>query len=246
MSALTFHYTFPYSNDEVYFAYCIPYTYSDMLQHLRLIKNSQVLQQTRLTFSFGGLDIPLLSITDFQDTADMDTRKVILVNSRIHPGETVGSWKCQGFINFLLSPHPDAFALRRKVIFKIVPMLNVDGVVAGNYRTGLQGKDLNRVFGVKNQSMYPEVQALMNLAHDLKKKHGSNFFGFYDFHGHSSKSNVFSYGPSFKQDDLHYYLSQFLPKMLESSTKMFRFSSCTFTVSEYKKMAGRAYVFSVL
>ena len=50
------------------------------------------------------------------------------------------------------------------MVFKVIPMLNVDGVVVGNYRTGLQGKDLNRVFGVKSQNMYPEVQALIQLA----------------------------------------------------------------------------------
>jgi cytosolic carboxypeptidase protein 2/3 len=31
-------------------------------------------------------------------------------------------------------------------VFKIVPMVNVDGVVLGNFRTGLIGRDLNRLF----------------------------------------------------------------------------------------------------
>ena len=69
-------------------------------------------------------------------------------------------------MNFLLSDDVEAVSLRKRyikfniiirVVFKIVPMLNVDGVVAGNYRTGLQGKDMNRVFGVKNQEHYQEV-----------------------------------------------------------------------------------------
>lgn len=34
----------------------------------------------------------------------------------------------------------------KRCIFKIVPMLNPDGVVLGNYRTGIAGRDLNRVF----------------------------------------------------------------------------------------------------
>jgi cytosolic carboxypeptidase protein 2/3 len=32
------------------------------------------------------------------------------------------------------------------MIFKIIPMVNVDGVVLGNFRTGISGRDLNRVF----------------------------------------------------------------------------------------------------
>ncbi len=45
-----------------------------------------------------------------------------------------------------------ASLLRNKIIFKvikiiqIVPMLNPDGVIIGNYRTGLQGFDYNREY----------------------------------------------------------------------------------------------------
>lgn len=34
--------------------------------------------------------------------------------------------------------------LREHTIIKIIPMVNPDGVVIGNYRTGLSGKDFNR------------------------------------------------------------------------------------------------------
>ena len=33
-----------------------------------------------------------------------------------------------------------------RTIFKIIPMINPAGVVTGNYRTGVLGKDLNRKF----------------------------------------------------------------------------------------------------
>jgi murein tripeptide amidase MpaA len=49
-----------------------------------------------------------------------------------------------GFLDFICSNNPQAVYLRKKIIFKIIPMLNPDGVVAGNYRTGLSGKDFNR------------------------------------------------------------------------------------------------------
>jgi murein tripeptide amidase MpaA len=50
----------------------------------------------------------------------------------------------KGAIDFLTSDAPEARVLRDKFVFKLVPMLNVDGVVNGNYRCSLSGADLNR------------------------------------------------------------------------------------------------------
>ena len=50
----------------------------------------------------------------------------------------------KGALEFLLSEHPEAKVLRQKFIFKVVPMLNPDGVINGNYRCSLAGSDLNR------------------------------------------------------------------------------------------------------
>jgi murein tripeptide amidase MpaA len=38
----------------------------------------------------------------------------------------------------------EATILRQNTVFIIVPMVNPDGVVLGNSRTGVLGKDLNR------------------------------------------------------------------------------------------------------
>jgi len=64
--------------------------------------------------------------------------------ARIHPGESNSSFIMQGLIDFLTGSSIDAVMLRRKFIFKIVPMINIDGVICGNYRCSLSGKDLNR------------------------------------------------------------------------------------------------------
>lgn len=50
----------------------------------------------------------------------------------------------EGVIDFLLSDTTEANNLRDKFIFKIIPMLNPDGVIHGNYRCNLAGVDLNR------------------------------------------------------------------------------------------------------
>lgn len=45
----------------------------------------------------------------------------------------------QGFIDYLTGPSLDAKILRDNFVFKVVPMLNPDGVVVGNYRCSLAG-----------------------------------------------------------------------------------------------------------
>ena len=50
----------------------------------------------------------------------------------------------EGFVNWLSSNLEQATELRKRFVFKIVPMMNPDGVIVGNYRAGLAGKDLNR------------------------------------------------------------------------------------------------------
>ena len=39
-----------------------------------------------------------------------------------------------------------AVELRKQIVFKVIPMVNPDGVVVGNFRTSLCGRDLNRMF----------------------------------------------------------------------------------------------------
>ena len=63
----------------------------------------------------------------------------VLITARCHSGEFPGSYICHGVLEFLLSNNPKARFLRQNVQFKIVPMLNVDGVVNGYYRTNANG-----------------------------------------------------------------------------------------------------------
>lgn len=55
------------------------------------------------------------------------------------PPPDVARRPLQGVIDFLTSQHPTARSMRQLFIFKIVPCLNPDGVINGNYRCGLAG-----------------------------------------------------------------------------------------------------------
>ena len=59
------------------------------------------------------------------------------MTGRVHPGETPASWIAKGFIDFITSNAPAARLLRRMFVFKIIPMINPDGVFYGNNRCSL-------------------------------------------------------------------------------------------------------------
>ena len=66
----------------------------------------------------------------------------------------------KGLMEYLCSDSDEVKFLRRSLVFKIVPMINPDGVIAGNFRTSLCGRDLNRCFKFNNDLLIPEVRAI--------------------------------------------------------------------------------------
>lgn len=137
----------------------------------------------KLCESLGGLNLPLLTISspDFirqkdeadnfcfinqsrslsikegQENTESKNKKAVLITARIHPGESNASHVLEGFIRDLLKNDDISAKLRNMYVFYIVPMLNPDGVVAGNFRTSYSGKDLNRQFNKLNKFIYPEI-----------------------------------------------------------------------------------------
>ena len=105
----------------------------------------------------------MLTITDFSQANK--SKKTVIMCGRMHPGETHASWLMHGFIRFLLSSNHKAQEFRRRVVFKIVPILNPDGVIAGNYRTTFAGSDMNRTFGenVMPERLSPEATQMRKL-----------------------------------------------------------------------------------
>jgi murein tripeptide amidase MpaA len=87
----------------------------------------------------------MLIITNFQSSQeDIAKRKAIIVSSRVHPGESNSSYIMEGIIDYICGNEREARVLRDTYVFKIIPMLNPDGVIVGNYRCSLGGQDLNR------------------------------------------------------------------------------------------------------
>lgn len=80
-----------------------------------------------------------------------------MITSRVHPGESNSSYLVHGVIKFLLSESSEANELREKFIFKVIPMLNPDGVIYGNYRSSILGVDLNRRWKNPSKYLHPTI-----------------------------------------------------------------------------------------
>ena len=124
------------------FAYCIPYTFSEMLYDISKLP-SDVAKHHVFGRSLAGIDIPILHITNH---SVQKKKKNIFVTGRIHPAESNSSYVLKGFLEFLCSNNKYAQEMRKRVNFLVIPMINPDGVIIGNSRTSAAGRDMNRMF----------------------------------------------------------------------------------------------------
>uniref|UniRef100_A0A8D2IPI3 Peptidase M14 domain-containing protein n=1 Tax=Varanus komodoensis TaxID=61221 RepID=A0A8D2IPI3_VARKO len=122
---LTFSIVFPHKEDVCYLAYHYPYTYSTMM----VSRNPEKVffRKQTLCHTLGGNPCPLVTITAMPETES--DRPYVVLMARVHPGESNASWVMKGTLEFLLSSEPIADLLRHCFIFKVIPMLNPDGVI---------------------------------------------------------------------------------------------------------------------
>lgn len=117
-----------------------PYTLSDLNTYLAAIVGDPNVAISEIGQSVEGRAIEMVTLTD---PALPDANKQrIWIHARSHPAETGGSFLLEGLIDFLLDGSEEARLALENLIFNIVPMHNVDGVVAGNYRTTPESRNL--------------------------------------------------------------------------------------------------------
>lgn len=231
---LTFTHQFEFSNDKCYFAYSYPYTYSDLQDDLLSLQldtlKSKVVRRSLLCRTLAGNRCDILTITERASSlADLQSRQGVVISARVHPGETSASWICKGIIEFLTSDCDSAIALRRAFVFKVIPMLNPDGVVNGNYRTSLAGVDLNRRWNNPHKVNHPTIYNTKMLLKRFQK--ARDIVVSCDIHGHSRREGLFMYGcsdiVSCRKQKLSSYI---IPDIFASKCLFFNKESCTFRV----------------
>ncbi|XP_010120537.1 PREDICTED: cytosolic carboxypeptidase 1 isoform X2 [Chlamydotis macqueenii] len=261
---ITFTVTFQHKDDVCYFAYHYPYTYSTLKMHLQKLESTHNPQQIYfrqdvLCETLAGNSCPLVTITAmpesnyYEHICKFRNRPYIFLTARVHPGETNASWVMKGTLEYLMSNNPSAQCLRESYIFKIIPMLNPDGVINGNHRCSLSGEDLNRQWQNPNPDLHPTIYHAKGLLQYLAAIKRLPLV-YCDYHGHSRKKNVFMYGCSIKETMWHTNINaascdlmedpgyKALPKILSQTAPAFCMGSCSFVVEKSKESTARVVV----
>ena len=126
-----------------------------------------------------------------------------------------------------MSEAEEAKQLRDKYVFKIVPILNPDGVIVGNYRWSLSGQDLNRQWIGATSRVFPEIYFTKQMFR--KTLDSRKIFLYIDIHGHSRKKNTFIYGWHNKGSDKKNYEKLF-PLIFNKNHPAFSFEEWNFNI----------------
>jgi murein tripeptide amidase MpaA len=248
LSSLSFTYEFEYENDTVYFANTIPYTYTDIFKELNEIqkndKLTEIIHRKILCTTLAGNNCDYITITNPEtsyDKENFNNKLGVVIMARVHPGETVGSFMMKGIIDYLCAQTEEANILRNNCVFKIVPMMNPDGVVCGNYRTSLAGCDLNRRWINPNEILHPEIFAAQQMI--LKFSTQRQIGLILDLHGHSGANNIFTYGNPIKENTQE---NKILPLLLSKLSDAFNYEQCKFKLNKNKYGTARINLFHEL
>lgn len=120
-------------------------------------------------------------------------RDTIIVSARVHPGEVPAQHTMRGILDLLMDPHdPRSRALRERYVFKVIPMLNPDGVFRGHFRMDQLGQNLNRYYIDPDKLKQPAIFALRKLIDTFAEN--KTLAMYLDLHAHASKKGCFMYG----------------------------------------------------
>jgi murein tripeptide amidase MpaA len=148
-----------------------PYSYTDLYNCIKEVcteEAKKIVTKTTLCKTIAGNECPILTVTNFSSSKEeIEKRETIVFTARVHPGyifafkhrEVNGSMVMEGIVRYLIGLSEQAKQLRNLYVFKLIPMLNPDGVIIGNYRCSLAGHDLNRRWRDPLKHLFPEIYA---------------------------------------------------------------------------------------
>ncbi|GJQ68556.1 hypothetical protein Trydic_g14409 [Trypoxylus dichotomus] len=255
---LSFTFGFDREDEIFQFALAPPYSYSRLQSFLLSLDNKGKHSKCFLKREVIGSSVQkrkLDLITVGAPENMNEKQRVIVILARVHPGESPSSFVCQGLLEFLISVNSLSSLLRQTVTFKIIPMLNPDGVFLGNYRSSGMGFDLNRVWHIASQWVHPTLRAVLdiiiaidkskmvNIAVDKNKDFQLDYV--VDIHSHSSLTGCFIYGNTY-EDVYRYERHTVFPKILATVSDDYVANNTMFNADINKIGTARRYLCTIL
>lgn len=137
-----------------------------------------------------------------------------------------------GFLKAILSRDRRGSLLRKNFVFKVVPMLNPDGVYRGHYRVDQMGLNLNRCYLDPSPFDQPSIWAIKNYLEYLHFTERS-VHSYLDFHAHASKRNCFVFGNYFTDLD-NLVETRLLGLLFSINSAHFDYFDCDFSERSMK------------
>lgn len=250
---------------EIFFAFCYPWSLEESYRlSAQLVEEASAdlyINRVPLIHSPEGRVCELLTISSFDHiTSSLEAKPpnlfpsdlpraftfsqdkpIVFISSRVHPGETPGSHMLNGFLRFIVSPDSRAVQLRKLFVFKVVPVLNPDGVFRGYYRSDIFGENLNRVYLSPSLAESPTVYAARELLMTYSREGQDRVYCYIDLHGHAAKQGVFVYGNF--MDYIRQVESFILPRLISLNCVNFDFVNSCFSERNMRskdKMDGKS------
>lgn len=208
-----------------------------------------------LTRSLEGRPVQLITISDRGQIAEgrerladyaggeqarafAPSKRVVYISARVHPAETPASFVFGGVLEFLTREDDGrAAALLANFVFKLVPVINPDGVFRGHQRTDTRGENLNRHYIEPDPARSPAVAAIKSAVEEWASE--KRLFFYLDLHAHANTRGAFLYA------NLAAGLREQLPsvlytKLAEVNSAHFDFGRCTFSDDDAKARDAQA------
>jgi hypothetical protein len=203
----TFSNNSPFTQDQVYVAYGLPYPHQRIVDHTAQMATSPFVSPNLsgggdlvIGQSPGGIDdlgrvIAPRDMYSYKltDPSQAGPKKKIVLLGGVHAQETLGNHTLEGLLNFLASDDLEAGILRREAEFFVYPMANPDGRFAGYNRSTVQvpDEDPNRFWDSPDYGGLSDID-LVGTA--MRADTGFNIDYLIDFHSDvTSKSGHYGY-----------------------------------------------------
>ena len=234
-----------YPENEVFFAVAPPYSYEHLVKSLdfyeTLVPSDCLFYREVLAKSLDNRNVEILTISSKKNFVSEREEKVVgayptnsprsprslkpivFISARVHPGETPASYMLDSIIQGLLSKDPRGQSLRHNFVFKIVPMLNPDGVSRGHFRVDQNGINLNRCYAYPSILDHPSIYAVKAY---IELVIPSQICFYIDLHAHGSKKSCFVFGNYLslpQQSD-----NELFAKLLEINSQFFDYTESDF------------------